>query len=42
MVTRFIMTIVFVALKGLSIERPMKWTDRRRIGISEVKDDRSF
>lgn len=35
MAARVVLTIIFVALMGLFIERLMEWTDNRRIGVSQ-------
>jgi uncharacterized membrane protein YraQ (UPF0718 family) len=35
MTARLILTIIFVAIMGLFIERLIEWTDNRRIGVSQ-------
>jgi len=35
MATRLILTIIFVAIMGLFIERLIEWTDKTRIGVSQ-------
>jgi len=35
MAARLILTIIFVALMGIFIERLIEWTDNRRIGVSQ-------
>jgi len=34
MAARLILTIIFVSLMGIFIEKFIEWTDNRRIGIS--------
>ena len=35
MAARLILTIIFVAIMGIFIERLIEWTDNRRIGASQ-------
>jgi len=35
MAARLVLTIIFVAIMGLFIERLIEWTDKKRIGISQ-------
>jgi len=35
MAARLILTIIFVAIMGIFIERLIEWTDNRRIGVSQ-------
>ena len=35
MAARLILTIIFVAIMGLFIERLIEWTDKKRIGVSQ-------
>jgi len=35
MAARLVLTVIFVAIMGLFIERLIEWTDKRRIGVSQ-------
>jgi len=35
MAARLILTIIFVAIMGIFVERLIEWTDDRRIGVSQ-------
>jgi hypothetical protein len=34
MAARLILTVIFVAIMGIFIEKLIEWTDKRRIGVS--------
>ena len=41
MAARLILTIIFVAIMGLFIERLIEWTDKERIGVSQEETNES-